>query len=85
METVPASRNSTEREGEPLVDFVDSFYGSRTRIIARGHEDVLPVNDTPPKLRSADAGKLGITLRKLVDTRVKASAPGPPCCLGARA
>ena len=46
-----------------------------TRIIARGHEAVLPVNDTPPKLRSADAGKLGMTLRKLVDISLGAWAP----------
>ena len=68
METVPASRNSTERKGEPEIDFVGPVYSNRTGIIARGRDTVLPVNDTSPKLRPADAGKPGNKARKLVET-----------------
>ena len=60
METVLASRNSTERKGEPEIDFVGPVYSNRTGIIARGRDTVLPVNDTSPKLRPADAGKPGM-------------------------
>ena len=66
METVLASRNSTERKGEPEIDFVGPVYSNRTGIIARGRDTVLPVNDTSPKLRPADAGKPGM-VRKLVE------------------
>ena len=65
METVPASRNSTERKGEPEIDSVGPVH--RTGIIARGRDTVLPVNDTSPKLRPADAGKPGNKVRKLVE------------------
>ena len=67
METVLASRNSTERKGEPEIDFVGPVYSNRTGIIARGRDTVLPVNDTSPKLRPADAGKPGSKARKLVE------------------
>ena len=67
METVLASRNSTERKGEPEIDFVGPVYSNRTGIIARGRDTVLPVNDTSPELRPADAGKPGM-VRKLVET-----------------
>ncbi|EOD15697.1 hypothetical protein EMIHUDRAFT_211284 [Emiliania huxleyi CCMP1516] len=67
LETVLASRNSTERKGEPEIDFVGPVYSNRTGIIARGRDTVLPVNDTSPKLRPADAGKPGSKARKLVE------------------
>ena len=69
METVLASRNSTERKGEPVVDFVGPVYSNRTGIIARGRDSVLSANDTSPELRPADARKLGmLEVRKLVET-----------------
>jgi len=69
LETVLASRNSTERKGEPEIDFVGPVYSNRTGIIARGRDTVLPVNDTSPELRPADAGKPGmLEVRKLVET-----------------
>ena len=73
METVLASRNSTERKGEPEIDFVGPVYSNRTGIIARGRDTVLPVNDTSPELRPADAGKPGM-VRKLVETGLGAGA-----------
>ena len=73
METGLASRNSTERKGEPEVDSVGPVYSNRTGIIARGRDTVLPVNDTSPKLRPADAGKPGM-VRKLVETGLGAGA-----------
>ena len=69
METVPASRNSMERKGEPEIDLVGPVYSNRTGIIARGRDTVLPVNDTSPELRPADARKPGmLEVRKLVET-----------------
>ncbi|EOD10853.1 hypothetical protein EMIHUDRAFT_215094, partial [Emiliania huxleyi CCMP1516] len=61
LETVPASRNSMERKGEPEIDLVGPVYSSRSGIIVR--ETVLPVNGT--EMRSADAGN---TPEKLVET-----------------
>ncbi|EOD04921.1 hypothetical protein EMIHUDRAFT_250373, partial [Emiliania huxleyi CCMP1516] len=69
LETVLASRNSMERKGEPEFDLVGPVYSNRTGIIARGRDTVLPVNDTSPELRPADAGKPGmLEVRKLVET-----------------
>ncbi|EOD10874.1 hypothetical protein EMIHUDRAFT_215127 [Emiliania huxleyi CCMP1516] len=69
LETAPASRNSMERKGEPEIDLVGPVYSNRTGIIARGRDTVLPVNDTSPELRPADAGKPGmLEVRKLVET-----------------
>ncbi|EOD04222.1 hypothetical protein EMIHUDRAFT_221326, partial [Emiliania huxleyi CCMP1516] len=65
LETVPASRNSMERKGEPEIDLVGPVYSNRTGIIARGRDTVLPVNDTSPEMRFADAGN---TPEKLVET-----------------
>ena len=73
METVLASRNSTERKGEPEIDFVGPVYSNRTGIPARGRATVLPVNDTSPELRPADAGKPG-KVRTLVETGLGAGA-----------
>ena len=74
METVPASRNSTERKGEPEVDStIGPVYSNRTESVARGRDTVLPVNDTSPELRPADAGKPGM-VRKLVETGLGAGA-----------
>ena len=75
METILASRNSTERKGEPEIDFVGPVYSNRTGIIARGRDTVLPVNGTSPEMRSADAGKPGmLEVRKLVETSLGAGA-----------
>ena len=63
METVPASRNSMERKGEPEIDLVGPVYSSRSGIIVR--ETVLPANGTSPEIRSADAEN---TPEKLVET-----------------
>ena len=63
METVPASRNTMERKGEPEIDSIGPVYSSRSGIIVR--ETVLPVNGTSPEMRSADAGN---TPEKLVET-----------------
>ena len=48
-----------ERKGEPEIDLVGPVYSNRTGIIARGRDTVLPVNDTSPELRPADAGNGG--------------------------
>merc|ERR1719333_1229819 len=69
LETVPASRNSMERKGEPEIDLVGPVYSNRTGIIARERETALLMNDTAPELRPADAGKPGmLEVRKLVET-----------------
>ena len=73
LETGLASRNSTERKGEPEIDSIGPVYSNRTGIIARGRDTVLPVNDTSPELRPADAGKPGM-VRKLVETSLGAGA-----------
>ncbi|EOD22904.1 hypothetical protein EMIHUDRAFT_195332 [Emiliania huxleyi CCMP1516] len=74
LETVPASRNSTERKVEPEVDStIGPVYSNRTESVARGRDTVLPVNDTSPELRPADAGKPGM-VRKLVETGLGAGA-----------
>ncbi|EOD06902.1 hypothetical protein EMIHUDRAFT_218600, partial [Emiliania huxleyi CCMP1516] len=63
LETVPASRNTMERKGEPEIDSIGPVYSSRSGIIVR--ETVLPVNGMSPEMRSADAGN---TPEKLVET-----------------
>ena len=71
METVPASRNSTERRGEPEIDSFGPIYSNRSGIIVR--ETVLLMNVTSPELRPADAGKPGmLEVRRLVETRLSA-------------
>jgi hypothetical protein len=43
LETVPTSRNSTERKGEPEIDSIDPVYGNRTESIAQERETAYEV------------------------------------------